>query len=699
MEQIRQNKKIEPNKQTEHSKKKQYSKKKDLIFLECSHLKYENLEIGGVYSYKQICSLIGATYLGTYRNGIQMQKEFWKEYIDFEETDGKMKINGIKETREDYNNDKGGGRDNISGDIKDWLVGTDVDVSKPSGVGESNGLNGLSGPASFGVSVTKNRDLDDKERFIRNELGKSKYYGTMCDALMLNILESLRSDGRERERGRIEKQNGEEWVFLEKSYMKWRTGVGLISEQFRKYYNRLSESYTGSIASETIIKVTSDVFRRLIDKLKKETSFFKIIKGAEVLFIDRDKRIFRKDGFVGGAVPFNGRYYKFGIESVDNKLQLLLDICKEEAIKEFGQNFGRDNFTMEDLNKMSPGVKRAFNQFLREKLPSVPFKSECVSEYEKQVNEDGEVVPAPRYTIVNCWDTLAIGIRLSTLINYVKDIKIKMDKEAGFSSSYDGELSNTDKAGKALLLEQQYLDKMRDRVNQVAVDRVIGRLDRTKQKSRRRSDGTDFVDSVNGGDSKNKNVGKNISKNIEDQISFYDDYDNKTINSSSGKIATELFEIKENNNFLFDSDEWRLRGVVPVLNKDDEIVGGLEEEEDGTIRIHGFKNGLDISGSSIDDVVNSDDEVEGLSDEEALEKIKERQSQTSKLSNDIWDMYIDVMKGLITVFGRRGDNNYNIAGNMRFAKKEDVEDTFREIKREIKQSHQDCGRKPNKLDI
>ena len=582
---------------------------KQKAYTECDELNFDKIKIGETYSYKQICSLTGATYLGSYSNGIKKQKELWKQYIDFEEIGGKLKITGI--------------------------------VDK-----DENGI--------------PNR----KEYLVREELGRSKYYGIIYDALMLTMLESL-NETYSRNKGKVVNIGGtnSQWVLLEKSYSRWQTCVGLLSEQFRKYYDKLVGSYTGLIASKKIIHLTNEIFNRFLQKLIRENSSIQLNRGFEIMAIDRDQVITvdkKEDNLKG--VEYEGKRYKFIIESADPQLMATINLCKNDAIKDLGYNSEEEAY--------GKGKKRIVMKMVLDRLSNINYKAEELSKTEYNVDENGEIKFLPKYKIINYWETLIIGVPLKFLIDFIKSINERINA-IGKDDSYDNVGEGKSNPFKA----EKYLNKIRDTINNTVIDRLLKQIEKN---------------GIKDGDKKN------------DGIPFYDSYNMTTIESISGKVAKEVFEIKENNKEFFDSVEWRQGGIVPIINKNDEIVGALEEQDDGNIKIHNLDGSSDNSfiskfeekdpddGVEYDGAVittlssdnNSTDENGDLefSPEEILGLLDERKKKTNNLAKDIEENYMDLAKGLVTIFGQRGDNNYDMATNIKITKQNDAKNIFKEIK-------------------
>lgn len=570
---------------------------KQRAYSECDELNFGALEIDKVYSYKQICSTIGATYLGSYSNGIKKQKELWKKYFDYEDEKGKIRVKGIAEPTKNAEGSEGGG-------------------------------------------------FNRKEAFVRYELGKSKYYGIMYDAIMLTILDSLTVEFG-RDKGRVINLGGKEgdWVLLEKSYLKWQVSVGLLSEQFRKYYNKLTGSYTGLIAGQKMVHLTSDIFKKFVKKMERESSTIKFTPGTEILVIDRDNPIdeakIKESGTAAiRGIEYQGKFYKFLIESADSHLMTIIEACKENAALELGYRNKEEAY--------QKGKKKVLMDMVGARLAAMRYNDEVVTNDEKDINEDGELVPALRYKIVNYWDTLIVGVSVKFLMDFVSKLKGE-SKEEEIKEGVSGR-------GRVAFGK---LNELRDAINKIVVARTLEQIDKEAKR-------------------------EGLSKN--NGILFSGSYNPITIESLSGRIVKEIFEIKENNKEFFESFEWRQAGVVPIINKNDEIVGAMEEQDDGNVRVYGVEN-FDGPACKIG-VVDGDNDNEGdseedkhitLSSEDVLKKLKEEAERAEDLATNINNKYVDVAKGLVTVFGQRGENNYDMAKSIKLVPKEDARNVFGEI--------------------
>lgn len=241
--------------------------------VEASKLKFNKVELEHPYFYKELCSILGATYYGTCTRSIEKQFDSWKRYIVFERSGRKIVIKKILPETE-------------------WAQNQNV--------------------------------------VFMNGLRKGSYNRQIFEILMYKLLVAGNSvDKTDEESGATEK-----WKSLSLSNYQWKVNFGLLSPQLKRYGNKLRKVVLTQIILYRLITITNLIYYRALKKIRDGTENKGLLfnKGGKIAYIDTTAPIADNDERKS-LVKWGGSFYKIKIAEMTNEMRKYIEDVKDDVLK------------------------------------------------------------------------------------------------------------------------------------------------------------------------------------------------------------------------------------------------------------------------------------------------------------------------------------------------------------------------------
>lgn len=240
---------------------------------EASKLKFNKVELEHPYFYKELCSILGATYYGTCTRSIEKQFDSWKRYIVFERSGRKIIVKKILPKTE-------------------WAKTQNV--------------------------------------VFMNELRKGSYSRQIFEILMYKLLVAGNSVNKTDEiSGTTEK-----WKSLSLSNYQWKINFGLLSPQLERYGNKLRKVVLTQIILYRFTTTVNYIYYRALKKIRDGTENKGLLfnKSGKIAYIDTTAPIADNDERKS-LVKWGGSFYKIRVTEMTNEMQNYMGNAKSDILE------------------------------------------------------------------------------------------------------------------------------------------------------------------------------------------------------------------------------------------------------------------------------------------------------------------------------------------------------------------------------
>lgn len=346
-------------------------------------LKYNKVEIDHPYFYKELCSILGATYYGTSTRSVARQLDAWSKYMLFEKADKKICVKKI------YAQPK-------------WVT--------------------------------------DKMVLLREGFRAGTYNRQILDLLMYRLMKAEYVNRRDNN-GSIE-----EWKRISMSTYQWKIILGLLSPQLKRYSKKMYKSEITQILLFNFSTLANQIYCRTIDKFKEAEDRFVFGEETKFAYIDLSKPIKnkeRKNDDAKSVIKIGDEFYKTRTHKMGPEMEQYIANARLSILKEMGCTLTAEAFDKGLGEKYNKEFKIFMDGLYYDKKGH-KFVSYGLGSGKSTRGKDSDK-HGPSYKVINFWESQVIEARVNDIVAVIETIKnelvnsgvIDKDDKLGGGSGFD----------------------------------------------------------------------------------------------------------------------------------------------------------------------------------------------------------------------------------------------------------------------
>lgn len=346
-------------------------------------LRYDKVEIDHPYFYKELCSILGATYYGTSTRSVARQLDAWSKYMLFEKADKKICVKKI------YAQPK-------------WAT--------------------------------------DKMILLRENFRTDTYNRQILDLLMYRLMKAEHVN-RRNNNGSIE-----EWKRISMSPYQWKVVFGLLSPQSKRYSRKMCRSEITQILLFNLSTSANHIYCRTIDKFKESEDRFIFGEETKFACIDLSKPIKNKDRKNDDAksvIKIGDEFYKARTYKMGPEMEQYIANAKSNILKEMGCASTTEAFD-KGLGERYNKEFKTFMDGLYYDKKGRKFVSYGLGSEKSTRGRDSDQ-HGQSYKVINFWESQVIEARVNDVVAVIETIKgelvnsgaIDKDDKLGGGSGFD----------------------------------------------------------------------------------------------------------------------------------------------------------------------------------------------------------------------------------------------------------------------